>query len=371
MLTSVFSFAMSFGGLTPLLALTLDQRSVDSTTIGLVVAAQPLGTILAAPFVPRLLRRFGAVDAILLCGTVSVLSIALLPAMISVPAWIALRFVAGVAGAGPWIIMETWFNQTASDRTRARMIATYASVLAAGFASGPLVLSALGSQGNAPFAALVILHGAALAPIACLRGRIPKLSVAASTRLMSVVAMAPVLFAAAIVAGLVDIAFFSFLPIWGLRNGLEEAFAVTLLSVFVAGNIVLQYPLGWLADAIGYRRVMLMCGLVCIIGPVLATKCLSLPVLLHLTLFAWGGCAWALYTIALAELGNRLRHGNLAAANAAFVIAYEVANVFGPPAAGAASDFWPEHGLMVMMGLVGLGFVLAVWFGPIGRFPNR
>ncbi len=358
--TSVFSFSLSFGGLTPLLALTLDARGVDGAIIGLVVAAQPIGTVAAAPFVPRLLRRLGTADSILICGAVSILSVALLPVFTGVTAWLLLRLLAGLAGAGPWIIVETWINMVASERGRGRTVALYGSVLAAGFAAGPLVLTAAGSEGLLPFLLFTALHAAALLPVLLVRRHAPRVEVAEKPRLAGLVVAAPALFAAAVLSGFVDIAFFSFLPIWGLRNGLEEGFAVTLLSVFVAGNILMQYPLGWLADATGYRAVLLVCGLVCLAGPAVAPLLLEVPALLAACLFVWGGAAWGAYSVALAALGARFRGALLAAANAAFVIAYELANIAGPPAAGAALDLWPGQGLMALMGLVGALFVVTV-----------
>jgi len=76
--------------------------------------------------------------------------------------------------------------------------------------------------------------------------------------------------------------------------------------------------------------------------------------------FVWGGAAWGIYSIALAALGLRFRGALLAAANAVFVIAYEVANIAGPPAAGVAVDLWPQHGLMVLMAAFGALFLLLV-----------
>ncbi len=358
--TSVFSFCIAFGGLTPLISLTLEARGVDAALIGLIVAAQPIGTIAAAPLVPRLLRRFGTVDTILLCDLVSILSIALLPVFTSLPAWFALRLVAGLAGAGPWIVTETWINSIASSGGRGRVVALYGSVMAMGFVVGPVLLTLLGTEGPLPFAAFVLLHLLALVPILMLRGRAPKLEVAQNVRYRGILFAAPAIFAAAVMAGVVDIAFFSFLPIWGIRNGLEESFVVILLTVFVTGNIVLQYPLGWLADVIGYRPAMILCGILCLAGPILAPQLLALPALLAATLFVWGGAAWGIYSIALAALGLRFRGATLAAANAVFVVAYEVANIIGPPATGVAVDLWPQHGFMVLMAVFGGVFVALV-----------
>jgi hypothetical protein len=95
-------------------------------------------------------------------------------------------------------------------------------------------------------------------------------------------------------------------------------------------------------------------------GPVLAAQLLGTPLLLAVTLFIWGGAAWGIYSIALAALGLRFRGALLAAANAVFVIAYEMANIVGPPVAGAALDLWPQHGLMVLMAGFGGVFVVVV-----------
>lgn len=358
--TSIFSVCISFGGLTPLIALTLEGRGTEGTLIGIVVAAQPVGTILAAGFVPRLLRRLGTADTIVVCGLVSVSMAALLPVFTSIPGWILLRFIAGLAAAGPWIVTETWINAIAAQGGRGRIVGLYGSVMAAGFVMGPILLTVVGSEGSAPFYAFAGLLAAALLPIVLTRGLAPSLEVAREAAFFRILLSAPTLFAAAVVSGVVDIAFFSFLPIWGLRNGLEESFAVTLLTVFVSGNIVLQYPLGWLGDRIGYRSAMVICGLVCIAAPALAPQLLSLPVLLSVTLFLWGGAAWGIYSIALAALGVRFGGPMLAAANAVFVIAYELANIAGPPVAGAAVDLWPTDGLMVLMGLFGVLFVILV-----------
>lgn len=358
--TSVFSVCISFGGLTPLISLTLEARGVDGAMIGIVVATQPVGTIIAAGFVPRLLRRFGTADTILACGVVSVLMAALLPVLTSVPAWLLLRLVAGLAAAGPWIVTETWINVIATEGGRGRIVGLYGSVMAAGFVVGPVLLTVVGIEGTTPFAAFAILLAVALLPIFLTRNRAPRLEVAQKPKYVHILFAAPTLFAAAVLAGIVDIAFFSFLPIWGLRNGVDQSFAVTLLTVFVTGNIVLQYPLGWLGDRLGYRVAMILCGLICLAAPALASQLIGMPLLLAATLFFWGGAAWGIYSIALAALGVRFRGTMLAAANAVFVIAYEAANIVGPPVAGAAVDTWPKHGLMVLMGAFGALFVLLV-----------
>jgi len=53
---------------------------------------------------------------------------------------------------------------------------------------------------------------------------------------------------AALAAGFIDTALFTLIPVYGVRAGQSEELAVLTLGVFTAGNLFLQYPLGWIAD---------------------------------------------------------------------------------------------------------------------------
>jgi len=212
-----------------------------------------------------------------------------------------------------------------------------------------------GAEGPAAVLCFAALNASALVPIFLVRRLAPIVSHAESPRLSGIALAMPAILAAAFLSGAVDTAFFGFLPIWGMRAGLDETFAVTLLSVFVAGNVLLQLPLGWLADVLGYRPVMLVCGLASILGPILTLETIELPTVLCVVMFVWGGMLWGTYTIGLAALGQRFRNGPLAAANAAFVMVYTLANITGPPLAGLAMAAWNPHGLIVLM----LGFAVA------------
>src|SRR6266576_2250191 len=67
---------------------------------------------------------------------------------------------------------------------------------------------------------------------------------------------APIVMLAALIAGLVESAYVSLLPVFGLLRGLDERTSLLLVSVFLAGNVILQLPIGWLADRLGRRRVL-------------------------------------------------------------------------------------------------------------------
>src|SRR6185369_4001136 len=264
---SIFTFGTAFGGLVPWMALVLEGRGTPSLWIGLVAAANSIGIMVAAPFTARLVRQFSTQTCMLMSALIALLSMILLPVYDSVPAWFVLRLIGGMASAVPWIVSETWINLVAGEKHRNRVFAMYGAIIAVGFATGPVILTLVGTGGFAAISCFIGLSLASSVPIVLLRRFIPPLDETTDHNLLRVFRAVPALLAAAFLSGALDAALFSFLPLWGLETGLDKQFALTLLSIFIAGNILLQLPLGWLADRVGPRPVMLGCAVACLLGP--------------------------------------------------------------------------------------------------------
>jgi len=360
--TSIIAWGMSFAGLVPLMALVLEARGTNPVLIGLIAAANPIGVIIAAPIVAPIVRRFGTANAMILASIGAVVTVVTLPVFDSIAGWLILRFLNGLCGAVPWVVTETWINAIAVERTRGRITALYGGSMAMGFAVGPFLLTTVGTDGALPFLYFAGLMSISLIPIVVVRHLAPTLHLPHGIRISGFFLTVPTVMGAGFVCGMTDTSLFSFLPIWSKNAGVDEATAIHLLSVFVIGNVFLTLPLGWLADHVNKRMVLIGCGAMCVVGP-FAVTALAPTMTTSLwavgaLLFLWGGCAWALYTVGLAMLGERFQAGTLAASNAAFVVAYEVANIVGPPAAGFAMDTWQNHGLMTFMGSVAAIYTL-------------
>jgi MFS family permease len=357
---SIFAFSISFGGLVPWMALDLEHRQVSASLIGLVAAAHPLGVMLMAPFTQRIVRRFGSGNAMILCTLAAIATLLPLASWNSVYAWLALRFISGLSGSVPWVVTETWINVASTDRNRGRAVAIYSAVMAGGFATGPLMLQWADALAVSPLPWFICLQVVSLAIIMPLRRLAPVLEHKGGSGIIGVFRVLPALLSAAFVSGALDSTFFSFLAIWGHRVGLSDDFALTLLSIFIAGNVLLQFPIGWLADRLGPRPVLIGCGMACIAAPLLVLAGLpAIPVLLGIVAFLWGGCVWGTYSVALVAMGRRFTGGELVNINAAFVMVYTFANMVTPPISGfAMEDIWNPHALMAVALLVASGFTL-------------
>ncbi|MBT3558574.1 MAG: MFS transporter [Rhodospirillales bacterium] len=357
---AVFTWGISYAGLMPLMALTLEGNGYSTLSIGIIGAVTPIGVILVAPFVPFIVSRLGTLNTIFLSSVGSLVMVALLPIFNTYNEWLALRFVAGVFGGMSWIISESWLNSIASEKMRNRITAMYGAVMATSFAVGPFMLTMIGVGDFWPYMVFAILIAFSLIPFALIGKMAPVLNLANDMKISGILIAMPSLLAAALVCGMVDMSMFSFLPIWGLRMGYEQEISIQLLSVFVLGNVVLQLPIAWLAEKTNGRLVLVLCGIVGIFGPIGVTLMADNLYAMGAVLFVWGGCIWALYTVSLAMLGERFKGGSLTAACAAFVVAYEISNIVGPPAAGYAIELWEPHGLMALMSASALLFTVLI-----------
>lgn len=373
-IASVFSVGVAFGALVPLVTLLLERRGVDATLIGLNSAMFPIATLTMGLFVPRIIGRLGPVTSLFVSIALSSSLVLLFPLFPDIAFWFVLRFLIGAVESVAWVVTETWLNSMTTSRNRGFIMGIYATVLAGGFAIGPLLLSVTGVEGWLPF--IVVSAGllASAAPLVLARGVAPPMPHRPESGPLRFVRMAPLIIFGAVTGGLIDNAIFTLLPVYGLRVGLDQDTAILLLTAFIGGNLVMQVPLGWIADRTGRRRMLIVCVGVSLVGALLLPALapggvLANGPLLWLLLVLWGGTAFGVYTIGISLLADRFSRDMLAGANTAFIMAYECGTLSGPVIAGAAMDAIGADGLVATVAVICATFLLfnAGWAISRGR----
>jgi MFS family permease len=360
----VFGVGVAFGAIVPLISLLLERRGISAFWIGANAAMFPVSLLLVGPLLPRFVAWLGTLRSMYLgIGVAAVLTL-LFPLLPQVWVWFVLRFLIGIATGVHWVVSEAWINSISTDRDRGLIMGIYATVLAGGFAVGPLILSLIDVEGWAPFILVAVALALSAAPLVFARGVAPAMPERPGHGLTVFFATAPVVMTGAVVGGVVDSSLFSLLPIYGLRIGFEQATSVLLLTLFMSGNLMLQVPLGWIADRTNRLAIFFGCVGVALGGAVLLplmTPGGVLPsVLLWPMLFLWGGTAFGIYTIGLSLLAEQFPREGLVGANTAFVMAYELGGLGGPIVAGGAMDVVGPHGLVIVVGATCAVFLLSI-----------
>jgi len=339
---TVFGFAL--GLMFPLLSLLMEKAHVSPGLIGINTAMQPLGILVAGLVVPPFIKRFGGKRAVLAGAYAASLIILSYPFFPIFWWWFFLRFIHGFSVSILFTVSEAWIVKYAVDRYRSRILALYASVMSLSFGAGPALLSRTGIDGVLPFAIGAVVLAVATLPIYFVREDDTHVE-EDSTAAMSTLAFAPkapVLLLAVAAFGIIDAANLSFLPVWGVKKGLSQEMASLALTAFIIGNTALQFPIGWLADHMSKRKVMIGCGLATTIASAL------LP-LSYETVFMWpllviGGASSAgIYTVALAELGDRFKGHDLVAGSASFGTMWGIGALGGALVSGwSMRSFGPD-----------------------------
>lgn len=361
-ITAVTVMAISLSLSIPLVSLSMERREIGSDIIGLMGALPAVAFLLASPVVPRLTQIFGT--AALLWGALALCSLSIMALAISdnLIFWFFLRLMIGIAMATLFLISETWLNQIAEDKSRGRTVAIYISSMTCGFALGPVLINLIGSEGDLPFIIAGLIVATAGLFFLYSRGTFPTLSGKSRFSVFSFMKAAPMICGAALLVAFFDGSVLTLLPVYGVKNQMTAEVAVLMASVLLAGNIVLQFPIGWLADRIGRDVVILGCGILGLAGALLLPLVVSSPLILWPMLVIWGGAVVGTYTIALVIMGQEFKGPDLVTANAAAGVLWGVGSLLGPSSAGLAMEIYEPHGMPAIFAFICILFILlAIW----------
>ena len=351
---SSFGVGIAFGLGYPLTALVLEQRGEPSWVVGLAGAAPSLAILVLLPLLPGMVARVRPTHAIIFGCLSAAIAYCALYLLDSTVAWIAIRFLMGAAISLPWIVGETWVNHVATDQNRARVIAFYAMAFFSGFAIGPLLIDHAGTGGLLPFAIGAMGAVIAAIPIVLARDLAPDLAHEPATGLAGGFRMAPAAMAGAFLGGFLETSHFSLLTNAAMGAGVAESTSLRFLTVLLVGGLTLQFLLGWIGDRTSRKGVLVSLGFAYIVLIALLAVSFSTPMAAMAILFLIGAVIIGFYTLGLAMLGQDVPPGQLATANAAFIMMYTSGSIVGPVIAGAAMTHAPLGGFVATTAVASL-----------------
>lgn len=348
-------FGLTYSLTAPLIALRLADRGLDETWIGVNAAMHAVGVLIVAPLLPLVVGRVG-VRRLILCA-LTLVALALL-ALSTAPAlwlWFALRVLLGIASEAMFVLSETWTSTISTEATRARTMAAYTAAMSLGFAAGPLLLSAVGTQGVTPFLAGVVPVLAAMLVIAGPRVVAPSMAAPDESNPLRYLRLAPIALAATALNAAVETAGLSFLALYAMGVGWTETGATNLLTAMMVGAILLQLPIGWLGDRMDRMNLVAALALAAAGGALLWPLVLGQTWLAFTVVFVWGGAFVGIYTMMLTIVGSRFSGPDLVGIYAAMGLFWGAGALVGPLLAGIAMDML-DHGLPIFVALACLAF---------------
>jgi MFS family permease len=352
-------FGLTYGLSAPLIALDLSRRGLGETAIGLNAAMYALGVLAIALLLPALAGRWG--PRALLAAGLAIVAVVLpgFPLSPWLLLWFPLRFLMGLGSEAVFVTSESWVNQLSEEASRARSVAIYTASLSAGFALGPTIVSALGSEEKLSYVAGGALSLLAMAIVLRFARAAPPLDEEAKVPggRLALMRLAPVAMVATALNAALETAGLSFLPLYAIRLGWNESAATLLITTLMVGAIVLQLPIGWLGDRVDRRRLMVGLAALSAAGALLWPLLLGHPWIAYPIVFVWGGLFVGIYTLATTIVGSRFSGPELTAIYAVLSLAWGLGALVGPALTGAAMEL-TRHGLPLFAALACAAFAV-------------
>jgi MFS family permease len=358
-------FGITLGITYPLLALLLEQRGLPRGVIGANGAMTPLGMVVSAPLIPRLVRVVSPWRAMAAASVAIALLLAVLATSDDLALWFVVRFAVGSCAVTMFVLGETWISEAAAGPRRGQLLTAYTSVMALGFAVGPAVMAVAGADSLVPLVVAVVCSLLAVVPLWAARARVPRMVSSGAIPVRGLLARLSVLLLAVVSVAVFDGVTLQFLPAYVLGEGLSPRLAALALTVLLVGQVLFQYPLGWLADRIGPRRALVLSLSAGAAGALALPWAVEVPWLFWPLVAVWGGLAFAGYPLALTILGDGLKGAGLLLGNTAFAIVWGLGGIAGPPYSGVAIDWLGPAGMPLSLATI---WLLALAVIAVARF---
>ena len=334
----------------PILSEGLRNQGYSESMIGINAAAQFVGIILIALAAPRIIPAIGFFKTIALGLAVVATMLIALPAFRGFETWLLIRFVLGMGNSLLFTTGDTWMNQIVDDRVRGRWMGIYVTVGMAGWALGPLLGAYLDPASYWPFLwglLAIVVAAVFLLPTRKLDVRLRVSPQGIAVGLATVFFVAPTVLLSSAMFGVVEGAMQSFAHLYTM-DILGTQFRQTGYAVIWVGAIAavfFQYPIGWLADKIDRRWLLIACVLMMLVSIALFPLVVEggrdpwwepRALALWTTISVWGGSMGGIFTVGITLLGQRFRDVELVSANAMFSVLFGVGGLFGPFLVGTA-----------------------------------
>ncbi len=162
------SALLMFGG--GLQGLLLSVRGAEEEfsllALGLIGTGWSVGFVTGSIAVPMIVRNVGHIRAFSVMAAIGSVTILLNLLFIHDVSWILLRALSGFCFAGAAMIVESWLNEVADNKSRGTIFSIYVTINMASSTLGQIAMSVTGTAGYVPFVIGAISFICAILPTA-------------------------------------------------------------------------------------------------------------------------------------------------------------------------------------------------------------
>ena len=345
------SALLMFGG--GLQGLLLSVRGAEEhfslLALGLIGTGWSVGFVAGSITVPMLVQRVGHIRAFSIMAAIGTITILLNLLWINDVSWIVLRAFSGFCFAGAAMIVESWLNEVADNRSRGTIFSVYVTINMAASTIGQLAMSVTGVTGYIPFVVGAISFICAILPSAMTSTPQPRPLSSAKLDVVLLYKTSPLAVIASFACGMANGTFGTLAPVYGYAQGLDAAGIAYLFAVTATVGAMAQIPFGRLSDKIDRRLVMILLSGIATFAGFLTVVTNPGPGAWMYVLFAlYGFSAYPLYAIAVAHANDFAKEGDFAKIAGGMLLILGVGLAIGPVIASWVMNTLSPVGLFIV-----------------------
>ena len=218
-----------------------------------------VGYFLGANMIPNLVSKVGHIRVFAAFASMASLSSLVHALFVDPIVWTLARFLTGFSMIGILIIVESWLNDRATNKTRGKVLSLYMFFTFSAFTIGNLLLNISSPNSYEPFILISLLFSAALIPILLTKRKPPTFKKTSSIKIKELLKISPFGSFSMFCTGFIFAAMFTMLAVYAVTMNLSVfEISILLVGTTLAGAIF-QWPIGSLSDKYDRRLVIIGC----------------------------------------------------------------------------------------------------------------
>jgi len=232
-------------------------ENFNSIATGIIMSGYFVGFFIGANVVPKLVSKVGHIRVFAAFASLASLSSLVHIVFIDPYVWILARFLTGFSMIGIFIIVESWLNDRANNKTRGKVLSLYMLITYVGMALGNFLLNISNPIHYEPFILISLLFSIALIPILLTKRKPPKFKKISSIKIKELFKISPFGSVSMFCTGFIFAPIFSLLSVYAVTMKLTIfETSLLLVSVMLAGALF-QWPIGSLSDKYDRRKIII------------------------------------------------------------------------------------------------------------------
>ena len=369
-----------------LLGIRANLENFNFIATGTMMSGYFVGYFVGANMIPNLVSKVGHIRVFAAFASMASLSSLIHALFVDPIVWTLARFLTGFSMIGILIIVESWLNDRATNKTRGKVLSLYMFFTFFAFTIGNLLLNISSPNSYEPFILISLLFSVALIPILLTKRKPPTFKKTSSIKIKELLKISPFGSFSMFCTGFIFAAMFTMLAVYAVTMNLSVfEISILLVGTTLAGAIF-QWPIGSLSDKYDRRLVIIGC---CIFSSIFAVFSIAASGLsfdnliiekyiilsyssmdktkLFIFIILLSGMTLPMFALNLALVNDYISKEKFVAAGAGLNMIFGLGAIAGPLICSVLMNFLGPNGFFVHL----LIFLLAITFFGVYRVNKR